>query len=381
MDDKVLAEVEQKKPEDTLRDVQPYLDEAGVTRLAELTGMDRIGIPVYAAIRPDSKSLAVDSGKGTTKEQAKCSAAMEAIERWAHDEYQLRGHEPHGTVAYKFPMVHGAVLSKDFNHHKWLQAVYYTSQESVYVPYYHVYNYEKRLPLYEQCWQSGTNGLAAGNTREEAILQGLYEIIERDAITLWMTRGARSGESRRIDDDEIYEPEIRRLLDMCIEAGVEVFIHEATTDIGIPVYFCLMVDCRADIGAYKGYGCSLDSNIAMQRSICEAAQSRAVFLTGGRDDMRWRKHLYESQIVSNKQRLAELDAEESHPYEPHVPWKEDSIEGKIKTMDELLVANGCGHVIVADILNREHVCVVKVMAEGLEGYWNPYLQLGKRAKP
>ena len=67
---------------------RPYFDEVGITRVADITGMDRIGIPVYAAIRPDSKSLAVDSGKGITREQAKCSAVMEAIERWAQDEYQ-----------------------------------------------------------------------------------------------------------------------------------------------------------------------------------------------------------------------------------------------------------------------------------------------------
>mgnify|MGYP003694522001 CR=1 FL=1 len=57
--------------------------------MADITPMDRIGIPTYVSIRPDSKSLSVDSGKGTTKEQAKCSASMEALERWALDEVPI----------------------------------------------------------------------------------------------------------------------------------------------------------------------------------------------------------------------------------------------------------------------------------------------------
>ena len=50
------------------------------------------------------------------------------------------------------------------HHHKWLEAEYWHTKDKVMVPYYCVKNYEKRLPLYEMCWQSGTNGLAAGNT-------------------------------------------------------------------------------------------------------------------------------------------------------------------------------------------------------------------------
>jgi ribosomal protein S12 methylthiotransferase accessory factor len=371
----LTEEVKRKAPEETLRDVQPLLDEAGVTRLADITGMDRIGIPVFSSIRPDSKCLAVDSGKGTTKEQAKCSAAMEAIERWAHDEYLTKWQEPHGTIAYKFPMVQGAVLSKDFNHHKWYQAFYYTSQEGVYVPYYHVYNYEKKLPLQEMCWQSGTNGLAIGNTREEAILHGVYEIIERDAVTIWM-----SDRGNRIDEQTVIDPVSRDLLNMCFEAGVEACIYDVTSDISVSAFICIMVDAKADIGIYKGYRCNLDRDLALQGAICEAAQARAVFLSGARDDRRWTQHMYESQPKSNRQWLYELDTETKVPMS-HKNWTglDLSNADKISLIEERLIGCGCGKVIVADIMERKHAHVVKVMSEGLEGYWNPYLQLGRRA--
>lgn len=371
----LAEEVKRKSPEDTLRDVRSYFDDVGITRVADITGMDRIGIPVYAAIRPDSKSLAVDSGKGTTRAQAKCSAVMEAIERWAQDANPIKAQAPHGTVAWRFPMVKGAVLSKDFGHHKWHQAFYYASQEGVYVPYYQVYNYEKRLPLYEMCWQNGTNGLAAGNNRNEAILQGLYEIIERDAVTQWVSKGA----GRMINNETIDDDEVRRLNGMCLDAGVLPCICDCMADTGIPTYICILIDKRADIGTYKGYGCNLDSGIAVRRAICEAAQSRAVFLSGARDDMRWARHVNESRDVSNKQRLAEMSMEEEHQYMGQTV-EPMSDEEKISFMDKMLVSIGCGHIIVADIMEREHVSVVKVMSEGLEGYHNAYLQLGERAK-
>jgi ribosomal protein S12 methylthiotransferase accessory factor len=377
----LTEEIKRKTPEQTLRDVNQYFDEVGITRVADITGMDRIGIPVYAAIRPDSMSLAVDSGKGITKEQAKCSAVMEAIERWAHDEQGGSG--IHGIAlsnrAYRFPLAKGANFNVIYNH-RWYEAEYWKKEfvsDKVFVPYYCVKNYERRLPLYEMCWQSGTNGLAAGNTRNEAILQGLYEIIERDAVSIWMAKGA----GRRLDNETVIDDTLRTLIGLCEEgAGVKVCICDATSDIGVPVYVCIMVDMKADIGPYKGYGCNLDSNIALQRAICEAAQSRAVFLSGARDDRRWIRHVFESQpVTTNKMRLCELAMEEVSPYErKSANFLTD--EDKISYMDDVLVAVGCGHVIVADIMHREHACVVKVLSESLEGYWNPYLKLGRRAE-
>ena len=52
----------------------------GITRLAEVTGLDRIGIPVWMAIRPNSRTLAVSQGKGLTDAAAQASALMEAAE-------------------------------------------------------------------------------------------------------------------------------------------------------------------------------------------------------------------------------------------------------------------------------------------------------------
>jgi len=65
-------------PAETLARIVPLLGAFGVTRLADITRLDRIGIPTYQAIRPSSRSLSVSQGKGLTPEAAKVSAAMES---------------------------------------------------------------------------------------------------------------------------------------------------------------------------------------------------------------------------------------------------------------------------------------------------------------
>ncbi len=60
--------------------IQPFFAQMGITRLANVTGLDTIGIPVVMACRPNSRSLAVTQGKGLDLEAAKVSAAMESIE-------------------------------------------------------------------------------------------------------------------------------------------------------------------------------------------------------------------------------------------------------------------------------------------------------------
>ncbi len=69
-------------PEATLALTRPLLPRLGITRVGVLTGLDVVGIPVAAAYRPNSRSIAVHQGKGRTPAAAKVSAVMEAAECW-----------------------------------------------------------------------------------------------------------------------------------------------------------------------------------------------------------------------------------------------------------------------------------------------------------
>src|SRR5688572_18387376 len=76
-------------PAETLTRVTPLLSDMGITRVANVTGLDRTGIPVVMVCRPNARSIAVSQGKGLTLEAAKVSAIMESIEVW-HAERIMR---------------------------------------------------------------------------------------------------------------------------------------------------------------------------------------------------------------------------------------------------------------------------------------------------
>src|SRR5512133_467650 len=90
----------------TLARIEPLVPVAGITRVADITSLDRIGIPVFSCIRPtaDDGAITVYNGKGATVEESRISAIMEGIERYsaeAHDRdirtalfQELKGREP-----------------------------------------------------------------------------------------------------------------------------------------------------------------------------------------------------------------------------------------------------------------------------------------------
>ena len=202
-------------PEATLARVLPLAPRMGITRVAVLTGLDVIGIPVAAAVRPNSRSIAVHQGKGVTLAAAKVSAVMEAVETFhaenlalplrlaAFDELaraadprccrarQRRRHRPAAALGGGEELMSGG---------------------TVWVPHELVSaDYTDPLPAGAGVFQATTNGLASGNHWLEAVLHGLYEAVERDAIALW--RAARSGRRMaRRDHLDLSMPRRRSLM-------------------------------------------------------------------------------------------------------------------------------------------------------------------------
>src|SRR5262245_40073595 len=76
-------------PAETVQRVQRVLPVLGITRVADVTGLDTIGIPVVMVVRPNARSLSVAQGKGSTLEAARASGLMEAIETWHAEQIDL----------------------------------------------------------------------------------------------------------------------------------------------------------------------------------------------------------------------------------------------------------------------------------------------------
>ncbi|MEU9438939.1 YcaO-like family protein [Streptomyces sp. NPDC048252] len=192
--------VRSRQPEQTWEVVADRLPEFGITRVADLTGLDCIGLPVWTAIRPVSLTLSTSQGKGANALLAKLSAVMEAIELW-HVEQPLpvvaRG--PTAEVAPHCPVAAlpltvpypARVLSRMV--WEWTPATGLVGGETMLLPVDLVRRRAQRPQWSPDLMRATSTGLACGNSWDEALLHALFEVVERDVLY----RDGQSGGRRR----------------------------------------------------------------------------------------------------------------------------------------------------------------------------------------
>jgi ribosomal protein S12 methylthiotransferase accessory factor len=134
---------------------------------------------------------------------------------------------------------------------------------------------------YPQLFRTSTNGLASGNTMEEAVFHALMEIIERDAWSLVEATRDTGPLVEAIDD-----PLAESLLGKFRVAGVDVMIKDITSDIGIPTIAAVSDDTVLQDPTLLtiGMGTHTSARIAVLRALTEVAQSRLTQIHGARED-------------------------------------------------------------------------------------------------
>ena len=280
----------------TLAWIRPLLPQFGITRVANITGLDRIGIPVWTCIRPNGRSLSVSQGKGLTPELAQVSAVMESIENH-HSEY-VRPPEllaSYRTVRRRHQVVAPHQLQPgirwkaydDSRPIAWIRGTDVANGEDVLVPHVRIDLDWSRAHADSGLFLVTSTGLAAGNQRDEALCHAIFEIIERDAEWRWDRLAAPAQRATALRGESVEEPILRHLLDRFADAGVSVFMWDMTSDVGIPVYCCSIKDTNpfGPIQSFGGAGCHLSKEIALSRALTEAAQSGLTFIAGSRDDL------------------------------------------------------------------------------------------------
>jgi ribosomal protein S12 methylthiotransferase accessory factor len=261
----------------------------GVTRVADITRLDTIGIPTYQAIRPLSRTLAVSQGKGVTPELAKLSAIMESVETW-HVEQPIAPlavgpaaalGDGLGYEVTALPRCVPSVLH-DRLPLRWTAARSLVDGSATVVPVDVV-----RLSLEQPAaWEApaffaSTNGLASGNTRVEAALHALYEVVERDAVTAALG-GREMGVP--VDPGTAGSSTVDSLCAAIGRAGVRLAVRFVPSPTDLPCFLAWLA-CDDYPGAMFGFGCHLSTEIALTRAITEAAQTRLAYVAGARDDL------------------------------------------------------------------------------------------------
>jgi YcaO-like protein with predicted kinase domain len=366
--------------ERTLEKLRPLLSEYGITRVANITGLDDIGIPTVIAVRPASRSLSVSQGKGLSLASAKVSAIMESIEQWHAEEADLparfgsfseRSRKGSVVDARRLPGYRQA-FDPDARL-SWVEARLLDGAR-VEVPLAMVHlNLTLPLPPGSSFFPVGSNGLASGNTLAEAIAHGAWELVERDAQALFGQRSPEEQRRRRVSLDTVDDPAALTLLRRYDAAGVAVGVWDMTTDIGIASFSCSIVEREFDpfrrIGMARGSGCHADRGVALCRALSEAAQSRLTHITGSRDDIQepdFDAIRSEANIRSAQRWLVGAPGERSFhevptrqraTFEEDLAWTEVQLEGA-----------GVARMAYVD-LSREGdpFAVVRVVIPGLEG--------------
>lgn len=367
-------------PQATVDRVRALTPVFGITRLANITGLDHIGLPVVSAARPNSRSLAVALGKGLDLAAARASALMEAVELY-HAEHitlplKLTSYE---ELRYTHSVVAPATLPRatetPFDPYvpiHWIEGADLLRGDRVWVPYQLVHtNYTLALRSTRAGFVATSNGLASGNHWLEAVGHGVCELVERDAMTLWYLGDEAARARTRLDLDSVTDPDARAVLDRYAQADVSVGVWEITSDVGIPAFLCRIVD-RVDnparrLCAGEGMGCHLARPIALLRALTEAAQSRLAWISGARDDCLPETYAAMADPAVSDEVRAGLAA--PGPRRPFVglSWEGDDLADEAAWVLSRVAAAGLDRVVVVDLTRPEFgLPVVRVIIPGLE---------------
>ena len=367
----------------------------GITRVANVTGLDSVGIPVVMVCRPNSRSVAVSQGKGIDLASARASGLMEAAELYHAETMTLPLRLcTYEELRYQYNVVAVDELPRasESRFHPnlrllWCEGIDLLSGEKVFVPYEMVHtNYTIPFPDGHGCFPASSNGLASGNAAVEAISHGICEVIERDATTLWNLRDDKELDQSRLDLTSVEDPICQELLGKFERAGLSVSVWDITSDIGIAAFVCFIVP-RNDNAMWHcsvavGYGCHPARQIAFLRALTEAAQVRLTIISGLRDDLRrdsYEQLLDPDKITAVRQRISSSTA--ARRFHDVPDYNGETFEQDVEWELECIKSAGIRRVVVVDLTKPEfRLQVVRVIVAGLEPILGPGYVPGRRGR-
>ena len=234
-------------------------------------------------------------GKGRTEAQAKASALFEALERlsgvWRDgvyritasynelgeaalhpDDLSLFSERQYATrrawnASHPDPTLHVPEPFDPDEHIEWVPVWSLADGSRRYIPAAYAF-YDYPLTGRRFC-KANSNGCAAGVVPEEAVLQALFELIERDALSLWWYNRIPRPE---VDLDSFDDPYFRALRASYHQMGRILYVLDVTADLGIPVFVAVSRQVAGSPNWILGFGCHLDARIAVSRALTEVNQ-------------------------------------------------------------------------------------------------------------
>lgn len=366
-------------PQETHDRVQRLMPALGMTRVAHVTGLDVIGIPVTMVCRPNGRSLAVAQGKGPDRLSAAVSGMMESLEHFHAERPSLPLRlATLAEMGLGAPLVDVSGLQQwpdsGFHPHLkmlWAQGYDLLQRQDVWLPYdaVHLDGTPPALPG-AGCFVVSSHGLASGNHPAEALLSALCEVVERDSACRWQELPEARRRASRLDLSTVDDEVCRDLLQRYRRAEVEVGVWDMTSDLGVATFRCSIVDQRANpwrpVPASEGLGCHPSRRVAMVRALTEAAQTRLTAIAGARDDLSRRHYRHVQSREGSEELRRELMASPGQRrFEQVTSWAHGTFEEDIQQLLRRLEAGGAERAVVVDLTHPAlGVPVLRVVVPG-----------------
>ena len=292
--------IRERKLEQSLKLVEDFAARFEISRVTCTTYLDSIGIPVYTGVRPNAMdgSLCVSAGKGLTFEEAKIGAYMEAIEfalsepRYSSCEIlTCKYSEILNTASRSQDLLDLCpIIGKQIDLNSSVPCVaakdilndkeYLVPAELAFIPF-------QAQPT---IFGNHSNGLASGNSFEEACIHGIFEVIERDILSFEMIKDT----SNPVEINSLKW--FSDIMETIAQADCNLVLRNVDNIYSLPFFAATLIDTNDPDPRYlsSGYGTHSNPKIAVIRAITEAAQSRLTYIHGARDDLLQKDMIYDS---------------------------------------------------------------------------------------
>jgi ribosomal protein S12 methylthiotransferase accessory factor len=337
-------------------------------------------------------------GKGTTETQARASALCEGLERHCAI---FHGDEPRRTARFRDlgqAAIHpnACLLFSDRQYRQrndgsardtryntipvpfdrdatieWTPVWSLTREESRLLPTSFCYLHYPQSCSQAFCW-GDSNGNAAGNSREEAVLQGFLELVERDSVALWWYNRVRPP---GVDLDSFGEPYVGELRAFLGSRGRDLWALDLTADLGIPAFAALS---RRLEGAPEqivfGFGAHLDARVGLLRAVTEMNQMLAQVLDVSPGELpdsltdRATVDWMQSATLANQPYLVSCPGP-ARIASSYPPCRTDDLRDDVVACQALVERQGLELLVLDQTRPEIGLPVVKVIVPGLRHFW------------
>lgn len=348
------------------------MGQAGITRIASIGGYSHLPLPVWTAVRPNSRCLSVASGKGASHLQAAIGSVMEGVEVAAAEHFDHSDLEQ--TSYHDLHSRDGRVLDPDsspiptalFNRHQpldWCQMEDLLNPGDVWMVPQAMVSIDYRVGRPSYGFMNTSNGLASGFGFDEACCQALLEVVERHSATM----ASFVPHARPIRQEQV-GPRVGKLLEWFSAQGRPLELFDETLVEGLySARASLHGNGHDGSNLCAGWGCHPDPETALMRAILEANQGSTVLLSGCRDDLFKDDYLSGQLNLMNRIKSSETSVYSANLF--HSSGDAVPLAYHLPGVLKRLRTHGAGAVLVRQLPSPiDDVVVVKVIVPGFEGY-------------